>query len=163
MWNNATTTTTETMMFASASSSSSSSSRKKSRRPWFCQMCRREEDDDRTGRGPCAEARLLDEKTLARREGDDERFPDPSIETTGRLNETLEVEDVTICVEKSARNEPIGGERQFSWTKQWYPVAVADMIDPLKPHPVTLLGTDLVVWYDSVGKKWNVFEDLLPA
>ena len=36
------------------------------------------------------------------------------------------------------------------------------MIDPLKPHPVTLLGTDLVVWYDSVGKKWNVFEDLCP-
>jgi len=91
---------------------------------------------------------------------------DPSIETTGRLNETLEVEDVASAIPKIGmhpdRAHLVEKEDNFSWTKQWYPVAVADMIDPLKPHPVTLLGTDLVVWYDSVGKKWNVFEDLCP-
>lgn len=49
----------------------------------------------------------------------------------------------------------------FSWTKQWYPVATIDMIDPTKPHPTQLLGVDLVVWRDGEGK-WNVFEDKCP-
>ena len=92
---------------------------------------------------------------------------DPSIETTGRLNETLEVEDTASAIFPKIGMHPdrehlVEKEGNFSWTKQWYPVAVADMIDPLKPHPVTLLGTDLVVWYDSVGEKWNVFEDKCP-
>ena len=92
---------------------------------------------------------------------------DPSIEMTGRLNETLEVEDTASAIFPKIGMHPdrehlVEKEGNFSWTKQWYPVAVADMIDPLKPHPVTLLGTDLVVWYDSVGEKWNVFEDKCP-
>ena len=49
----------------------------------------------------------------------------------------------------------------YSWTKQWYPVCVADMIDETKPHPTTLLGVDLVVWKGGDGK-WNVFEDKCP-
>ena len=73
---------------------------------------------------------------------------DPSIETTGRLNETLEVEDTASAIFPKIGMHPdrehlVEKEGNFSWKKQWYPVAVADMIDPLKPHPVTLLGTDL--------------------
>lgn len=49
----------------------------------------------------------------------------------------------------------------YSWTKQWYPVAVVDVLDETKPHPTTLLGVDLVVWKDGTGK-WNVFEDKCP-
>jgi phenylpropionate dioxygenase-like ring-hydroxylating dioxygenase large terminal subunit len=49
----------------------------------------------------------------------------------------------------------------YSWTKQWYPVAVVDVLDETKPHPTTLLGVDLVVWTDGTGK-WNVFEDKCP-
>ena len=49
----------------------------------------------------------------------------------------------------------------YSWTKQWYPVAVADVIDETKPHATTLLGVDLVVWKSGDGK-WNVFEDKCP-
>jgi len=96
-----------------------------------------------------------------------EAISDPTIETTGRLNETLEVEDVASAIFPKIGMHPdrehlVEKTEEFSWTKQWYPVAVADMIDPTKPHPVTLLGTDLVVWYDSVAKKWNVFEDKCP-
>ena len=49
----------------------------------------------------------------------------------------------------------------FKWEKQWYPVAVIDLIDDTKPHPTQLLGVDVVVWKDGDGK-WNVFEDKCP-
>lgn len=28
----------------------------------------------------------------------------------------------------------------FEWTKQWYPVAVVDYLDPSRPHAIQLLG-----------------------
>jgi phenylpropionate dioxygenase-like ring-hydroxylating dioxygenase large terminal subunit len=49
----------------------------------------------------------------------------------------------------------------YSWTKQWYPVAVVDVLDETKPHPTTLLGIDLVVWKNGDGS-WSVFEDKCP-
>jgi phenylpropionate dioxygenase-like ring-hydroxylating dioxygenase large terminal subunit len=49
----------------------------------------------------------------------------------------------------------------FNWTKQWYPVAVIDLIDATKPHPTQLLGVDLVVWRDGDGR-WTAFEDKCP-
>ncbi|WP_096588989.1 Rieske 2Fe-2S domain-containing protein [Calothrix sp. NIES-2098] len=52
-------------------------------------------------------------------------------------------------------------EEIFQWTKQWYPVAVVDFLDPSRPHAVQLLGKDLVVWRDNLGK-WSCFEDFCP-
>jgi phenylpropionate dioxygenase-like ring-hydroxylating dioxygenase large terminal subunit len=40
----------------------------------------------------------------------------------------------------------------FQWTKQWYPVAVVDHIDPTRPQPLQLLGKNLVLWRDGSGK-----------
>jgi phenylpropionate dioxygenase-like ring-hydroxylating dioxygenase large terminal subunit len=37
----------------------------------------------------------------------------------------------------------------FQWTKQWYPVAVAEFLDPSRPHKIQLLGKDLVLWRDN--------------
>ncbi len=49
----------------------------------------------------------------------------------------------------------------FQWTKQWYPVAVVDFLDPSRPHAMQLLGKDIVVWRDGSGK-WRCFEDFCP-
>ena len=49
----------------------------------------------------------------------------------------------------------------WSWTRQWYPVAVADLLDETKPHATSLLGVDLVVWKNGQGS-WSVFEDKCP-
>ena len=68
--------------------------------------------------------------------------------------------DRVPMVEAAARGEtPDAGS--FNWTKQWYPVAVIDLLDPKKPHPTQLLGVDIIVWKDGDGK-WSVFEDKCP-
>ena len=68
--------------------------------------------------------------------------------------------DRVPMVEAAARGEtPDAGT--FNWTKQWYPVAVIDLLDTSKPHPTQLLGVDVVVWKDGDGK-WSVFEDKCP-
>ncbi|MEQ8538987.1 MAG: Rieske 2Fe-2S domain-containing protein [Coleofasciculus sp. D1-CHI-01] len=50
---------------------------------------------------------------------------------------------------------------QFQWTKQWYPMAVVEFLDPSRPHPIQLLGKDLVLWRDGSGQ-WRCFEDACP-
>ena len=52
-------------------------------------------------------------------------------------------------------------EAIFQWTKQWYPVAVADFLDPSCPHSIQLLGKDLVLWRDG-DKKWRCFDNFCP-
>ncbi|MBD2169271.1 Rieske 2Fe-2S domain-containing protein [Calothrix membranacea FACHB-236] len=52
-------------------------------------------------------------------------------------------------------------EETFQWTKQWYPVAVVNFLDPSRPHAIQLLGKDLVVWRDNFHK-WSCFEDFCP-
>ena len=49
----------------------------------------------------------------------------------------------------------------FQWTKQWYPVAVVDFLDPSRPQAMQLLGKDIVLWRDASGK-WCCFEDFCP-
>jgi len=108
-----------------------------------------------------------------RRRGRSEAFVETDeyreIETTGeRLNELLEMEDVGSARDfvkigmHPDREFLVETSEEFTWTKQWYPVAVADMIDKEKPHKVELLGTSLVVWFDSKNETWNVFEDKCP-
>ena len=52
-------------------------------------------------------------------------------------------------------------EETFQWTKQWYPVAVVEFLDPSRPHAMQLLGKDIVLWRDGSGK-WRCFEDACP-
>ena len=52
-------------------------------------------------------------------------------------------------------------EDTFQWTKQWYPVAVVEFLDPERPHSMQLLGKDIVLWRDKQGK-WSCFEDACP-
>ncbi|XGV99721.1 MAG: Rieske 2Fe-2S domain-containing protein [Leptolyngbya sp. BL-A-14] len=49
----------------------------------------------------------------------------------------------------------------FQWSKQWYPIAVVEFLDPTRPHGIQLLGKDLTLWRDGTGK-WRCFEDACP-
>ena len=51
----------------------------------------------------------------------------------------------------------------------WYPVDVVEALDPTRPHPMQLLGLNLVLWNDglTVGRKkqlgsWHCFADACP-
>ena len=50
---------------------------------------------------------------------------------------------------------------KFQWTKQWYPVAVVEFLDPNRPHAIQVLGKDMVLWRDGSGC-WQCFEDACP-
>lgn len=57
--------------------------------------------------------------------------------------------------------EPAPRPEQFIWNQHWYPVAVAEFLDPKRPHPIQVLGLDLVLWRDAQGL-WHCFEDACP-
>ncbi|KAI5059901.1 hypothetical protein GOP47_0024321 [Adiantum capillus-veneris] len=50
----------------------------------------------------------------------------------------------------------------FNWNDEWYPVAVVDNLDRRIPTAVTIMGRDLVVWWDRNGESWQVWEDKCP-
>jgi phenylpropionate dioxygenase-like ring-hydroxylating dioxygenase large terminal subunit len=64
-------------------------------------------------------------------------------------------------INESIERPPLEGEETFQWTKQWYPVAVAEFLDLSRPHGIKLLGKDLVLWRDGSGK-WRCFADACP-
>ncbi|KXZ42581.1 hypothetical protein GPECTOR_132g593 [Gonium pectorale] len=49
----------------------------------------------------------------------------------------------------------------FVWTRNWFPVAVLECLDPSRPHPFKLMGRDLVLWRDGSGS-WRAFADACP-
>jgi len=54
------------------------------------------------------------------------------------------------------------GESEFSWTKQWYCVGITEDFDQVRPNSVTLLNTDLVIWFSSSDNSWHCFQDRCP-
>ncbi|KAI8468575.1 MAG: hypothetical protein J3K34DRAFT_522861 [Monoraphidium minutum] len=53
------------------------------------------------------------------------------------------------------------GAAGFEWSKAWYPAAAEEHLDPSKPHRVTLMGKELVLWRDSKGT-WHAQNDACP-
>ncbi len=51
---------------------------------------------------------------------------------------------------------------RFDPKEAWYPVHYVKYLDKSKPTPFTLLGRDLVIWWDSTASCWRVFEDKCP-
>ncbi|MEB3327330.1 MAG: Rieske 2Fe-2S domain-containing protein [Synechococcus sp.] len=51
---------------------------------------------------------------------------------------------------------------QRHWQERWYPVAYLEDLDPLRPTPFTLLGQDLVLWWDGTASQWRAFVDVCP-
>ena len=77
--------------------------------------------------------------------------------------------DRTWCAELSAISDLIvwaaqvgaGEGSNFNWDRQWYPLAVADQLDPGRPNKASLLGRPLALWRDPEGV-WRAFEDRCP-
>jgi phenylpropionate dioxygenase-like ring-hydroxylating dioxygenase large terminal subunit len=59
---------------------------------------------------------------------------------------------------------PTGGvdPKRFDWKEVWYPVYYIEDLDRSKPTPFTLLDRNLVIWWDTTGVTWRVFEDKCP-
>ncbi len=64
--------------------------------------------------------------------------------------------NIPDSVEHSQQEPPT-----FQWTKQWYPVAVVEFLEPSRPHGIELLGKHLVLWRDG-SRTWRCFEDVCP-
>ena len=50
----------------------------------------------------------------------------------------------------------------FDHTEAWYPVHYLKDLDQSQPTQFTLLGRDLVIWWDKVADRWRVFDDQCP-
>lgn len=59
---------------------------------------------------------------------------------------------------------PAGGTdpSRFDWKEAWYPVDYLEDLDRSKLTKFTLLGQDLVIWWDKTASRWRVFEDQCP-
>lgn len=51
---------------------------------------------------------------------------------------------------------------RFDWAEAWYPLHYVDDLDRRQPTRFTLLGRDVVIWWDPQGESWRVFEDKCP-
>jgi phenylpropionate dioxygenase-like ring-hydroxylating dioxygenase large terminal subunit len=51
---------------------------------------------------------------------------------------------------------------RFDWKEVWYPAYYIQDLDRSQPIPFTLLGQDLVIWWDRLAETWRVFEDKCP-
>jgi len=51
---------------------------------------------------------------------------------------------------------------RFDCKEAWYPVHYVEDLDKTKPNKFTLLGQDMVLWWDSQANCWRAFEDQCP-
>ncbi|GAB4823559.1 hypothetical protein N2152v2_010605 [Parachlorella kessleri] len=58
--------------------------------------------------------------------------------------------------------EPAADAAEFSWAKHWYGVGAVHNLDKTRPHALTLLGKNLVIWKDGTTGQWNCLEDRCP-
>ena len=64
----------------------------------------------------------------------------------------------------STNNLLVGGSdpTHFYPTEAWYPVHYVEDLDKTKPTKFTLLGQDLVIWWDQQAGCWRAFADQCP-
>ena len=63
-----------------------------------------------------------------------------------------------VCVPPMAESTA----HQSHWHQRWYPVAYLEDLDRRKPAPFTLLGIDLVLWWEPGSAQWRAFADACP-
>lgn len=70
----------------------------------------------------------------------------------------------TLETAENTRKIPAGGsdENYFDCQEVWYPLHYVEDLDKSKPTPFTLLGRDLVIWWDVKAEDWRVFDDKCP-
>ena len=63
---------------------------------------------------------------------------------------------------ESTATQAVPQQWQEHWEQRWYPVAYLEDLDRRRPHPFTLLATDLVLWWEPSGGRWRAFADVCP-
>ncbi|WP_414566751.1 MULTISPECIES: Rieske 2Fe-2S domain-containing protein [unclassified Anabaena] len=73
--------------------------------------------------------------------------------------------DLEPTVEHSLEEEILPGGSDpncFDWQEAWYPVHYLEDLNKSKPTPFTLLGKDIVIWWDNQTQSWKAFIDECP-
>lgn len=72
--------------------------------------------------------------------------------------------EVLGLAENGTALRPAGGgdPTYFDWRAAWYPVFYERDLDRQRPNRFTLLGEDLVIWWDGLAQAWRVFTDACP-
>ncbi|KAI8471234.1 MAG: hypothetical protein J3K34DRAFT_237978 [Monoraphidium minutum] len=86
----------------------------------------------------------------------------PRVATPDVMTETAEAAARHKAPTPAPQGQPSPGAA-FSWTRQWYAVAVADDLERDRPHPITILGGRYVLWH-SAGPAggWTCQVDMCP-
>jgi phenylpropionate dioxygenase-like ring-hydroxylating dioxygenase large terminal subunit len=60
--------------------------------------------------------------------------------------------------------QPGGGSdpNSFDCKETWYPIHYLEDLDKSKPTPFTVLGRDIVIWWDRLAQSWRSFEGQCP-
>ena len=66
-----------------------------------------------------------------------------------------------INAKQEIETVPAGGDdpSRFDWKEAWYPVFYVEDLDKTKPTRFTLLGRDIVIWWEEKTQSWSVLED----
>jgi phenylpropionate dioxygenase-like ring-hydroxylating dioxygenase large terminal subunit len=57
---------------------------------------------------------------------------------------------------------PASSHQTNRWQHAWYPVAFLRDLDPSRPTPFTLMGNDLVLWFERSCGAWRALADVCP-
>jgi phenylpropionate dioxygenase-like ring-hydroxylating dioxygenase large terminal subunit len=57
---------------------------------------------------------------------------------------------------------PASSHQTNRWQHAWYPVAFLRDLDPSRPTPFTLMGNDLVLWFERSSGAWRALADRCP-
>ncbi|XP_038972140.1 protochlorophyllide-dependent translocon component 52, chloroplastic-like isoform X3 [Phoenix dactylifera] len=80
---------------------------------------------------------------------------------TTRLNAQLSSSPATTITGLPGAEARTGGEK-FNWFAHWYPLAPVCDLDKRAPNAKTVMGLDVVIWWDRHEGRWQVFDDRCP-
>ncbi|XP_038972136.1 protochlorophyllide-dependent translocon component 52, chloroplastic-like isoform X2 [Phoenix dactylifera] len=80
---------------------------------------------------------------------------------TTRLNAQLSSSPATTITDLPGAEARTGGEK-FNWFAHWYPLAPVCDLDKRAPNAKTVMGLDVVIWWDRHEGRWQVFDDRCP-
>jgi phenylpropionate dioxygenase-like ring-hydroxylating dioxygenase large terminal subunit len=84
--------------------------------------------------------------------------------TSPRINNTVSNISTVDSDNASVASMSAGGSdaNYFDVLEAWYPVHYVRDLDYTAPTKFTLLGEDIVIWWDKNTQSWSVFEDKCP-
>lgn len=74
------------------------------------------------------------------------------------------IQPLDLKKEISDKTLPIGGTDpdKFDCKEVWYPLFFVNDLRKNEPNSFTLLGENLVIWWEETEKQWRVFADMCP-